>query len=161
MDFVKVPWRGYMQIIQFAMRKSDLNDRFTAKTAMKSQGAKEPSTLPQSAVHQELEAHAQRLLVDQMKLRKLSYAELSERLAKLGIMETPDRLNRKVNRMKFQASFLLACLVAMNVQAVDLKAVDVSPEGRKQRLAKEAWLKKLQQTRRRRPLAPKPTKHQP
>lgn len=145
----------------FVMRKSDLNDRFTTEPAMKRHGATELPHLPQSSVLQELEAQAYRLLVDQMKLSKLSYADLSDRLAKLGIVETPDRLNRKVNRKKFQASFLLACLVAMEVQAIDLKAVDVSPAGRRQRLAKEAWMKKLQETRRRRQLAPKPTKLQP
>ena len=128
---------------------------------MKHPGPKRLAPLPQSEVLEELEAHAHRLLVDQMKISKLGYAELSERLAKLGIWESPDRLNRKVNRMKFQASFLLACLVAMDVQTLSLATVDVSAAGRKQRLAKEAWQKNLQALRRRRPLAPKPAKSSP
>lgn len=107
---------------------------------------------PQSAVLEELEAHAKRLLVEQMKLRKLGYAELSELLARIGIHETPDRLNRKVNRLKFQASFLLACLVAMDTEELDLRSVDVTAAGRKQRQLEAAWLKQAQTFRRRRPL---------
>lgn len=109
--------------------------------------------LPQSAALEEMEAHAKRLLVEQMRLRKLGYADLSQRLALLGIQETPARLNRKVNRMRFQASFLLACLVAMGVEEVDLRTVDASADGRKQRLLKEEWRKEAQAFRRRRPLA--------
>lgn len=115
--------------------------------------------LPQSAAVEELEAHAKRLLVDQLKARRLGYAELSEKLSLLGIQEPPDRLNRKVNRMKFQASFLLACLVAMGVESIDLRAVDVSPASRKRRLAKAEALKMEIERRRRRP-TPKPTNHE-
>jgi hypothetical protein len=120
---------------------------------MKKPSASRPNRLPQSAVLEELEAHAKRLLVEQMKSRKLGYAELSELLAQVGIQETPDRLNRKVNRLKFQASFLLACLVVMEVEKLDLRAVDVTAAGRKERLLKANSLKQARAFRRRRPLA--------
>lgn len=51
-----------------------------------------------------------------MKQRRLSYKALSRELEELGIYETPDQLNRKVNRGKFSAAFWLACCKAMNIE---------------------------------------------
>jgi hypothetical protein len=52
-------------------------------------------------------------LVTEMKRKKVSYKALSQRLAAIGIDESPERLNRKVNRKRFSAAFLLACLAAL------------------------------------------------
>ncbi|WP_244364016.1 DUF6471 domain-containing protein [Burkholderia pseudomallei] len=49
---------------------------------------------------------------------RLSYKELARRLEQLGIDETADQINRKVNRKRFSAAFLLACLVAMDVKFI-------------------------------------------
>lgn len=93
--------------------------------------------LLQSEVLEELEAQTRLLLVREMKLRKVSYGELSARLAALGLHETPDRLNRKVNRQKFSATFLFACLKALDVPTLDLQALDITPQGREARLQNE------------------------
>lgn len=93
--------------------------------------------LPQSEVLEELEAQTRLLLVREMKLRKVTYGELSARLEALGLYETPARLNRKVNRQKFSATFLLACLKALEVPTLDIQALDITPEGRAARLQNE------------------------
>ena len=111
--------------------------------------------LPQSEVLEELEALAKQILVEQMKRRKLGYAELSRQLERLGIFETPDRINRKVNRSRFPASFLLACLLAMGVEAIDLCSADVSSSGRQERLAQAKMREWEMEARRRRPLNPR------
>lgn len=107
--------------------------------------------LPQSQALEELEVAAKRLLVEQMRLRKWGYNELSAQLEAHGIFETPDRLNRKVNRQKFQASFLLACLVAMEVDVLDIGSVDISAQGRQRRLKAEQRARAAVAMRRRPP----------
>ena len=49
-----------------------------------------------------------------MKQHKVGYKQLSRELEKFGIYESPGQLNRKVNRKKFSAAFLLACLEAID-----------------------------------------------
>jgi hypothetical protein len=41
--------------------------------------------------------------------------------ATVGIQETPDRINRKVNRCKFSAAFFLACMKALETEVIDLR----------------------------------------
>lgn len=74
--------------------------------------------LPQSAVWASWEGIARDTLVREMKRRKISYKELSRRLEAMGIFQSPDRLNRKVNRKRFSAAFLLACFQAMRATAL-------------------------------------------
>ncbi|MDG0027184.1 DUF6471 domain-containing protein [Trinickia sp. Y13] len=50
--------------------------------------------------------------------RRLTYKELARRLEQYGIDESPDQINRKVNRKRFSAAFLLACLAAMDVKSI-------------------------------------------
>ncbi len=80
-----------------------------------------PVASAQAAVHRsqgevwaEWEIHARQCLVDAMKQRRMGYKELSRELERLGIVESPGRLNRKVNRMKFSAAFYLACLKVLD-----------------------------------------------
>lgn len=77
-----------------------------------SKQAKKPK-LPQSKVWEEWEDRAKAELVSNMTRNKLGYKELSRRLEALGIYENPDQLNRKVNRKRFSAAFLLVCLEVM------------------------------------------------
>ena len=77
-----------------------------------SKQAKKPN-LPQSKVWATWEDRAKSLLVSYMTKNKLGYKELSRRLEALGIYENPDQLNRKVNRKRFSAAFLLVCLEVM------------------------------------------------
>ena len=71
------------------------------------------ANLPQSRVWAAWEDQAKALLVRRMRKNKLGYKELSRRLEALGIYENPDQLNRKVNRKRFSAAFLLVCLEVM------------------------------------------------
>ena len=68
------------------------------------------------------EDRAKELLVAEMANRKLGYKELARLLEPYGIDEAPDQINRKVNRKRFSAAFLLACLAAMKVETVDVPA---------------------------------------
>lgn len=68
------------------------------------------------------EDRAKELLVAEMRRRKITYKELARRLEAYGIDELPDQINRKVNRKRFSAAFLLACLAAMEVVAIDVPA---------------------------------------
>lgn len=75
---------------------------------------------PQSEIQAEWETIAHELLVKEMKQRHITYKELARRLGGMGIVESPDRLNRKVNRKKFSTAFFLACCRAMEVESVPL-----------------------------------------
>lgn len=80
---------------------------------MKSKQSSPPAPVKQSEVWSAWEDEAQSLLVQEMKSRGIGYKDLSARLERLGVQESPDRLNRKVNRKKFSAAFLLACIEAI------------------------------------------------
>jgi hypothetical protein len=77
---------------------------------------------PQSEIQAEWETIAYELLVKEMTQRHITYKMLSQRLAAMGIAESPDRLNRKVNRKKFSTAFFLACCQAMEVESVPLRS---------------------------------------
>jgi hypothetical protein len=64
---------------------------------------------------------AKRLLRSEMVKRGVTYEALSERLAALGVRDSPVNLRNKVARGKFMAAFLLQCLKALDVQALRLE----------------------------------------
>lgn len=64
---------------------------------------------------------AKELIIEEMMRRGFSYKKLSQKLDELGIDESPNQINRKVNRNRFSAAFLLACLRAMGVETISLK----------------------------------------
>lgn len=66
------------------------------------------------------EEEAKGLIEEEMVRRNIRYKELSRMLEKLGIDESPDQINRKVNRKRFSAAFLVACLCAMGVESIKL-----------------------------------------
>lgn len=78
------------------------------------------------------EDRAKELLTVEMKRRKIGYKELSRLLEPYGIEESPDQINRKVNRKRFSAAFLFACLAAMEVDTIavpeQLKPIRYQPE---------------------------------
>lgn len=79
---------------------------------MTSHPTPDPST--QALAWTTWEERARTTLVDAMKQRRVGYKTLSRELEKFGIYESPGQLNRKVNRKKFSAAFLLACLEAID-----------------------------------------------
>ena len=77
-----------------------------------------------SDVWADWEERARNTLVRTMNERNVSYKALSRRLESMGIYESADRLNRKVNRAKFSAAFFLVCLQALEVR---LPGADEAP----------------------------------
>ncbi|WP_321845893.1 DUF6471 domain-containing protein [Paraburkholderia bannensis] len=64
-------------------------------------------------VYGEWEAAARNVIVSAMNDHDIGYKELALRLEAIGISESADQLNRKVNRRRFSAAFMLACLAAI------------------------------------------------
>ena len=69
---------------------------------------------------QEYEAKAKNLLKGELKRRGLTYAQLAEKLAALGIEENERNLNNKISRGGFTAAFMLQCLEAIGAKEVRL-----------------------------------------
>lgn len=59
------------------------------------------------------EAKAANLLKAQLKLQGVTYAQLVEKLAALGIEEKEVNIRNKLARGKFSAAFMLYCLEAI------------------------------------------------
>lgn len=69
------------------------------------------------------EERAYVLIRGEMRRRKISFKKLSARLVELGVRENPDQVARKLNRKRFSAAFMLACLTALGVDAVTMAFV--------------------------------------
>lgn len=77
--------------------------------------SKRSNTTPQAEeAYERWEDKAREHIVSTMNQRKLSYKALALRLERLGIAESADQINRKINRKRFSAAFMLACLEAMD-----------------------------------------------
>jgi len=63
-------------------------------------------------------AEAKGILKAEMARRHLSYRDLVDRLAALGITETEANLRNKVSRGGFSAGFLVQCLVAIGAHSI-------------------------------------------
>ena len=61
-----------------------------------------------------------RLLRAEMARRGVSYEELAERLAAIGVRDTAVNLRNKVARGRFSAVFLVQCLRAIGARALRL-----------------------------------------
>jgi hypothetical protein len=64
------------------------------------------------------------LLRAEMTRRGVTYEQLSEKLAAIGITDSPVNLRNKVARGKFTAVFLVQCLAAMGAQRLRLDQSD-------------------------------------
>ncbi|MDP3261949.1 MULTISPECIES: DUF6471 domain-containing protein [Alphaproteobacteria] len=71
-------------------------------------------------VNIEYEERAKNLLKSELKRRGVTYAQLAELLASIGIHETERNLNNKISRGGFSAAFLLQCLSVSGVQDLRL-----------------------------------------
>lgn len=69
----------------------------------------------------EFEAMAQGLLKAELKRRGVTYAQLSDKLAQMGIQEAEPNIRNKLARGKFSAAFMLECLKAIGVQSLHLE----------------------------------------
>lgn len=67
------------------------------------------------------EDQAKGLLKSELKRRNLTYHQLIDKLAEIGVKEDEHNLRNKVARGKFTAAFMLACLEAIGVFELRLK----------------------------------------
>lgn len=68
----------------------------------------------------EWEQKAANLLKAELKRKGVTYAQLVERLAELGISEKEANVANKLSRGKFSAAFLLQCLQAVGSSQLHL-----------------------------------------
>ena len=68
----------------------------------------------------EWETKAANLLKAELKRKGVTYAQLVERLAEIGISEKEANVRNKLSRGKFSAAFLLQCLEAIGSQQLRL-----------------------------------------
>lgn len=59
---------------------------------------------------QKWESKVKGLLKAELKRRNVTYLELAQKLAALGIAETPENIANKISRGKFTAVFMMQCL---------------------------------------------------
>lgn len=67
------------------------------------------------------QARVKGLLKAELKRRNVSYKELVERLAALGIRETEQNIRTKISRGGFTAVFFVQCLIAIGCTSLRLE----------------------------------------
>ena len=75
----------------------------------------------QTQPYEAWEQTAKELIEMEMLRRGIRYKQLARLLEELGIDESRDQINRKVNHKRFSAAFLVACLHAMGADTVTIK----------------------------------------
>ena len=63
---------------------------------------------------------AKNLLKSELKRRGVTYAQLVEKLAELGVRDTEPNIRNKIARGGFTAAFFLQCLAAIGVHTLRL-----------------------------------------
>jgi Domain of unknown function (DUF6471) len=66
----------------------------------------------------EWEARVKGLLKSELKRRNVSYAQLVEKLAAIGVVDSEPNVRNKLSRGKFTAVFLLQCLTVIEAKSV-------------------------------------------
>jgi 3-mercaptopyruvate sulfurtransferase SseA len=64
------------------------------------------------------QAHVKGILKGELKRRNVSYADLAEKLGKLGIKENERNIANKIARGSFTAVFFVQCLEAIGCEMV-------------------------------------------
>jgi Domain of unknown function (DUF6471) len=67
------------------------------------------------------EDQAKGLLKAELKRRNVSYAQLVEKLATIGVVDSEPNVRNKLSRGKFTAVFLLQCLEAIGASSLRLQ----------------------------------------
>ena len=67
----------------------------------------------------EFETRAKNLLKSELKRKGVTYAQLAEKLAAVGVTENERNLNNKISRGGFSAAFLFQVMMA--IEAKDLR----------------------------------------
>ncbi len=71
-------------------------------------------------VNIEYETKAKNLLKGELRRRGVTYAQLAELMAEVGIQENERNLNNKISRGGFSAAFLLLCLASIGCRDLRL-----------------------------------------
>lgn len=66
------------------------------------------------------EARVANLLKAELKRKGVTYAQLVEKLAEIGVEEKEVNVRNKLARGKFTAAFLIQCLEAVGIEAIRL-----------------------------------------
>lgn len=66
---------------------------------------------------------AANILRAELRLRGLTYHELHQRLADLGVKESTNGIKAKINRGSFQFSFFLKCASAIGMDRLNLDSI--------------------------------------
>ena len=66
------------------------------------------------------EAKVKGLLKGELKRRNVSYGQLVERLAAIGVVDSEPNIRNKLSRGKFTAVFLIQCLEAIGANSLRL-----------------------------------------
>ena len=78
------------------------------------------ATRKDNPVNVEYETRAKNLLKAELKRKGVTYAQLAEKLAEIGIHENERNLNNKISRGGFTAAFLLQCLEVIGTKDIHL-----------------------------------------
>ncbi len=70
----------------------------------------------------EWEALAKGLLKGELKRRNVSYQELANKLAEIGVHETPANIANKISRGRFTAVFMLQCLSVVGSEVIRISS---------------------------------------
>ena len=70
---------------------------------------------------QDWDARASNLLKSELKRKGVTYAQLVEKLAEIGVPEKEVNVRNKLSRGTFTATYLLQCLEALGVRELRLK----------------------------------------
>lgn len=65
-----------------------------------------------------VEDRARGILRAEMARQNVTYAQLVEKLAALGVDENERNLRNKISRGKFTAAFLIDCLIALEARSI-------------------------------------------
>jgi len=71
-------------------------------------------------MEQDWESRVKGLLKAELKRREVTYQDLTDKLAEIGIAETPENIANKISRGKFSAVFLIQCLDVLGCNTIHL-----------------------------------------
>lgn len=71
-------------------------------------------------MEQDWESRVKGLLKAELKRREVTYQELTDKLAEVGVAETPENIANKISRGKFSAVFLIQCLDVLGCNTIRL-----------------------------------------
>jgi hypothetical protein len=81
------------------------------------------TTMGLAESERELAERTSRYLKAELKRANVTYEELAKRLKKHGLDETRDSVAAKLKRGTFAATFMLACVAALELDGIDLEDI--------------------------------------